>query len=745
MTACIRLTLLSAIALCALNVVNAQGKKPMTFEQIFKGGEPRLTKQLPNIPGWADDRHYLESKRREGDDHAKMYAVNAETGEETPYRDMQQFRDVVGKGIDPASPASASNDYAHLIYTRDNDLFLLDTSTHKFTQLTATPEEEKNPTIAPAGNAVAFTRGPNLYVIDLASGKETAITNDGSDVIYNGWASWVYYEEVLGRPSRYRAFWWSPDSKRLAFFRFNDTRVPVFSVYNATGQHGMWEQAHYPEVGDPNPDVRIGLVDITGGGVVWTDFDEHVDQYFGTPSWTPDGKQLVVQWMNRAQDTLMLYRVDPQSGKKQQAYLETQNSWVRWFDDIRFLKDNKRFILISDKSGWAHLYLNSLDGGPGKPLTSGEWTVAELQLVDETHGQVYFTAKKEASTRTDLYVTSLSGGAVTRLTTGNFTHSVKLSPHGEYFITTYSNVATPTRIALITGKGKVLRTLGDSRASESDDYALSTTEMKTIPTSDGWQLPASITWPVGFDEHKKYPVLISVYGGPGSASVADRWNGLQSQWLAQEGLVQMSVDHRGSGHFGKKGMALMYHVLGKWEMNDYSEAVKWLRRQPWVDSTRICITGGSYGGYVTCLALTAAAEYFPYGIAEYSVTDWRLYDSHYTERYMGTPATNPEGYRSSSVLTHVGNYRGVLRIVHGTMDDNVHMQNSIQLVDTLENLNKHFEFMMYPGGRHGWGGPKAVHLRSDNYRFFYLYLLRKNFPEQLFATLESAGFQRRRN
>jgi dipeptidyl-peptidase-4 len=259
--------------------------------------------------------------------------------------------------------------------------------------------------------------------------------------------------------------------------------------------------------------------------------------------------------------------------------------------------------------------------------------------------------------------------------------------------------------------------------------------MIRIRTSDGYDLPASLMLPTSFDPRKRYPVLISIYGGPLSATVSDSWRDLTSQWLAMEGVIQMSVDHRGSGHFGKKGAALMHRNLGKWEMHDYIEAVKWLRAQGYVDTTKVCITGGSYGGYVTCMALTYGADYFTHGIASSSVTDWQLYDSHYTERYMDSKDENPEGYAFGSVMTHADKYKGLLRIVHGTMDDNVHMQNSIQLVDKLEDLGKHFEVMLYPNGRHGWRGPKASHDRSETYRFYYRYLLEKEFPAEQFKSV----------
>ena len=377
-------------------------------------------------------------------------------------------------------------------------------------------------------------------------------------------------------------------------------------------------------------------------------------------------------------------------------------------------------------------------------ITEGRWSVADLQVVNEQAGDVYFTARKESSARLDLYRAPLSGGEPVRLTFGSFYNEVKLSTEGTYFITSYSNFSTPTRMSLYRSTGTLVRELGDTKTADFDKYQLGQSEFFKIPTSDGVELPAAWTLPLEFDRTKKYPVIISIYGGPNGATVWDRWGDIRPQWLALEGVIQMAVDHRGSGHFGKEGIALMYRNLGKWEMHDYIEAVKWLRRQPFVDSTRICITGGSYGGYVTCLALTEGAEYFPYGIADFPVTDWTLYDSHYVERYMDLPEDNPEGYRNGSVFTYVNRYKGLLEIVHGTMDDNVHAQNSIQLIDTLESLNKHFLMYFYPGQRHGWGGSKASELRNETYIFYYRYLLGKEFPADLFSRIGIMDGMRRR-
>jgi dipeptidyl-peptidase 4 len=735
-----------AVALVAVlpsGILCAQQSMSLTFEQIFKNAEPRITRPLPAAPTWLDDRHYLLSKRATGEEQPRQVMVDAESGTETPYRDLQQLKDLLPPGTDANAPAATATDTSRVLYAAGGDLYLLDTRRHGCSRLTDTPAEEKNPTFSPDSRFVAFTRDNDLYAVDVTTGQEIRYTHDGTGTVMNGWASWVYYEEILGRESRYRAFWWSPDSKHIAYYRFDDADVPVFPLYNAAGKHGSLENTRYPKAGDQNPRVRVGIAPARGGTTVWAAFDETRDQYFGPPSWTPDGKRLFVQWMNRGQDTLIVYAVDPSSGSCSIVHSEHQQSWVDWFKNITFVPNAGGFILCSDNDGWDHLYYYGMDGTLKNRLTSGSWSVKTVALAGDKNGYVYFTASKEASTRTDFYRVRLDGTGLTRLTSGPFTNDVRVSLSGSFFVNTFSNVATPPKMTLHRNDGTLIRELGDSFTPELVNYRMGRTEMLTIPTADGYQLPAEWTLPVGFNPSQRYPVLISVYGGPGAAGVAEGWKPISRQWLAEEGVIQISLDHRGSGHFGKKGVALMHRKLGTWEMEDYGTAARWLRAQSFVDTTRICITGGSYGGYVTLMALTVHPELFTHGIADYSVTDWLLYDSHYTERFMDAPAENPEGYRMASVLTHAHNLRGVLRIEHGTLDDNVHMQNVLQLVDTLENLNKHFEFMLYPGGRHGWGGPKSAHLRSENYRFYYQYLLQKDFPEALFKTLEGRTGRRR--
>lgn len=693
-------------SLCLSLGVEAQQRR-LTFPQT-QGDAPSLTKPMTVIAGWSDDTHYIETDTKTSLQHT----VDISSGERKPYTPPPKS-DVV-------------------VLVKDNDVFI-QYGKDEPKRLTNNPAEEKNPTLSPDGKYVAFTRDNDLYAVDVQSGKEIRYTTDATDVIYNGYSSWIYFEEILGRPTKYKAFWWAPDSKHLAFMHFDDTKVPMFPINGSTGQHGYTEKTRYPKAGDPNPEVKIGFVPSAGGATVWADFNEKDDQYFGTPYWSYDGSSMMVQWMNRGQDNLKFYAVKPETGAKKEIYDEKQPTWVDldYDERITYLEDKKHYILKSDKTGWAHYYLYTLDGKLINPITSGKWQVTKLLTVDEKNKVVYFMARKEASTRTDLYRANYNGKGLKRLTFGDYTHQVQLSPSKDKFITTYSNISTPPKQALLDNTGKLIKEIADSRSDDFASYNIGKTEMITIPTDDGYNLPAVITYPVDFDQTKSYPVIFSMYGGPNAGTVSNTWKSTAIQWWANEGIIQISVDHRASGQFGKAGVSLMHRNLGKWEMKDYITAAKWLKAKPYVNNKKLLITGHSYGGYMTTMALTYGADYFDYGYAGAPVTSWELYDSAYTERFMDTPQENPEGYKNASVLTYVDQYKGLMRIMHGDMDDNVHMQNTIQLINKLEDANKHFELMIYPGGRHSWSSTKKKHDFTERVRFYYQNLLDKPAPAEL--------------
>jgi dipeptidyl-peptidase 4 len=690
-------------------------KKPLTDEQYFKNNFKGITQPLPFVVKWIDDNQLVYSK------DGKRFVLDCKAGTE---RDATEADSKKEDNIKPS------------VVKKNNDLFIKINGVE--TQLTNDKDEEINATLSPDGNFVAYTKKNNLYTVHIATKKEVALTNDGSDVILNGYASWVYTEEILGRSSQYKSFWWSPDSKHIAYFRTDDTHVPIFTLTDGNGQHGYVETVRYPKVGDANPAVKVGIVAPDGGNTTWANFNETDDQYFGLPYWAPDGSALWVQWMNRLQNNLIIWNVNPADGSKKELYNETQKTWINLDDEgnrIQFLASGKGYVLQSDVTGFNHIYLYDITGKLLQAVTAGKFTVTNINYVDEKNKLIYFTARsKENTARNDFYKVSFNGKNMLRLTFGTYNHTnINTSPAATYFVTNYSNSSSPNSVAVVSNTGKIIKTLGSAKGVDFDTYELAKAELVRVKSDDSiYDLPMKIVWPINMDKTKKYPVLISIYGGPNAGTCWDSW-GISSsqQWYAKEGLIQVVMDHRASGHFGKEGVNYMYHNLGYWEMKDYSTMVKWLIQNGQADASKICITGFSYGGYMSCYALTYGSDVFTHAMAGGSVTDWSYYDSHYTERFMGTMANNAEGYKSSSVLTHVSKYKGMLQIVHGIIDDNVHIQNSINLISKLQDAKKEFEFMPYSGGRHGWQGNKWLHYMNMKTTFIYKYLLEKEVPKAM--------------
>ena len=710
-----------SVAAAFISVASFSQKKDFTNEQLLKNRLPVIVSPLPTIISWNDDEHLILGRRVHPDSVSKTFIFDPKTVKEILYKEEKK-----------ESPKNQKR-----VFLRNEDLFFRQGDNAEV-QLTNDKDREINATLSPDSNYVAYTKKNNLFVIDLATKKETQLTSDGNDSLMNGYASWVYTEEILGRPSQYRAFWWSPDSKHIAFFKTDDSPVPVHIITDGgPGQHGVEERERYPKVGDKNPEIKIGVVHLNDNHITWADFNEKNDQYLGMPYWTPDGSALWVQWMNRLQNNLKLYAVDPNTGSKKEVYDETQKTWIQLedgYERLHFLKNSKNFVLESDKTGWNHLYLYDMNGKLINPITYGKFTVTNINWIDEKNNTVYFLARsKENTARFDFYSVLLNGTNLKRLTFGDYNHIIQMSPSGAYFITTYSNATTPPKMALLDNKGKLIKELGDAKGAEFNDYNFAKTELIRVKSDDGlFDLPAIVTWPLNMDPNKRYPVLINIYGGPNAGTVFDRWNfNANQQWYAKEGLIQIAMDHRGSGHFGKEGVNYMYHDLGDWELKDYSTIIKYLISKGYADPKKICITGFSYGGYMSCLALTKYADVFTHAMAGGSVTDWTFYDTHYTERYMGTPANNAEGYKTSSVLNYADKYKGTMQIVHGVIDDNVHVQNSLRFISLLEDQKKDFEFMLYPGGRHGWPGNKALHFQNLKTKFIYRYLLEKPVPQEL--------------
>ena len=679
-----------------------------SIAQMASNGMPRFIK-------WVDNTQMVLNTKRGEDASPKNYIYNVVTKQYT---------------VAPADAVPTEKS----VLIKKGDLFLKDNGTE--VQLTFDKAEEKNPTLSPDGNYVGYTKNNNLYTLSLATKKEVAITNDGATGILNGYASWVYFEEIFGRPTQYRAFWWSPDSKYISFMRFDERNVPMFPIYNSDGQHGFVEETRYPKAGDQNPTVKIGWTTPEGGTITWADFNDQEDQYFGWPIWNPNNNSMWLSWMDRGQNNLKIYELDMMTGSKKQVYTEYQKTWIDLEDRnggrINFIPNNKGYIAQSDASGWNQLYMHDMEGKLLYPITNGKFTVLGIRQIDEKNKTIYFTARGiENSARIDLYSIGFDGKNQKRLTIGEYNNAqVYLAPDAKHFVSVYSNIQTPTTIAVINTQKKSVEVLGSSAAANNEPSKLAKTELIRIKSADGlFELPALVTWPKNMDPNKKYPLLVSIYGGPNAGTVMDSWssNPTKEAW-AEEGLIQVAFDHRASGHFGKEGVNYMYRNLGYWEMQDYMTMAKWFIANGQADPTKIAITGFSYGGYMSCYALTYGSSVFTHAMAGGSVTAWELYDSHYTERFMDTPAENPEGYKSGNVMTHIKNFKGVLQLVHGTMDDNVHMQNSIQLLSALQDQGKPVEFMLYPGGRHGWGGAKGKHFTDLKNQFIYKHLLEKAMP-----------------
>ncbi len=641
------------------------------------------------------------------------------------------------------------------------------TAPARFSTFPVTPEGAVNLTYSPDSTRLAFTRDNDLYVVDIASGKETRLTFDGSDVILNGYASWVYYEEIFGRPSRYRAFWWSPDSRKIGFYRFDNSSVPMFPIYSAFADPlaaasqsqsprvtdlalgGSLSETRYPKAGQTNPQVRIGVVAVDSecqgcplhcdepAEVIWADFDPALDQYFGIPFWSPDSKEFFIARMPRLQNTIDLYAVNPEDGTKRHVYNETYKTWLNWFDGVVFT-DSGLYMARDFETGWQQIYFLSYDGKTFRRLTDGpNWDVSIVR-VDEKKGDVYFTAKRDAVAKQALYKVDKKGEIAALTDPAYNATGISFSPDGKYFVASVSNVTTPTQIAVcpVTGRKKAATVVASLRGKDYDPSKYALGELVYMTTDDGFKLPGMIVYPKNFDPEKKYPVHVDIYGGPDTPQVRDRWvtPNPYNQWYSENGIIQITVDPRAAGHNGRAGLDMIYRQLTVWEVKDFCAWADWLKALPYVDGDRIGVEGFSFGGTMTSMLLMQAPDKFHYGIAGGGVYDWALYDSHYTERYMDTPQNNPEGYEISKVLNYVDGYPTdyttdesvMLKLTHGTGDDNVHHQNTLQLLDAMHKAGKKFDFMIYPDGMHGYRGYQGAHFQNANREFWLKYLCCRN-------------------
>ena len=656
--------------------------------------------KIEKVHGWVDNDHYAVSIKT-GIGEEKDYRINAKTGD--------RYETDIKKKAVANRRNNQKGDLGDKIVKEDNDVFVQKADGTKI-RISEDEDEEQNATFSPDKKFIAYTKNNDMYISSVDKPKERRLTFSDDPLLYNGWASWVYYEEILGRGSRYKAFWWSPDGAKIAYLQFDDNPVSEFPIFRSEGVHGDLERTRYPKAGDDNPICKLGILNIETGETTWEDHDWSQDVYTAWPFWTEDGSKLIYQRLNRDQNHLQMYATDATTNQRKLIYEEKQHTWVDWVNQLHWLKDGKSFLMISDNSGWNNFYQIFVDGRAPKQITNVEWKIDRLIRLQEDEGGFYFLgAGPERITDRQIFFTKLDGSKIQQITSKRGYHRAEFSDDGKKIIDYYSNLNHPEFVDLIdVKKGKVSPII--SEAFDANEDSGIKVEMHTITTKDGFDLPAYWVLPPNFNPEKKYPVVFSLYGGPGSEGVRDSYRDFNWNNLVKKGAIVISVDHRGSGKFGKIGKNYMHRNLGKWEMEDYITTVKWLYQYDFIDRDRIGIQGGSYGGYVAALALCMAGDYFTHGISSFPVTDWRLYDNVYTERYMDTPKSNPLGYEFGSVISHANKLKGKLLIVHGMMDDNVHMQNTMQLISKLQDEGKQFEMMVYPGERHGWGGPKRSHL-----------------------------------
>jgi dipeptidyl-peptidase-4 len=588
------------------------------------------------------------------------------------------------------------------------NFYLYDLASKKFSQITNSNEEQKNVAFSPDGKMIGFVRANNLFVMDLATKKETQLTFDGAEHIINGQFDWVYQEE-FAIISGWR---WSPDSKRIAFWRLDENRVPEYTITEWDSLHLKLIHQRYPKAGDPNSIVKIGIADIASGKVVWADIGNDDNVYIPRIQWTKDNNTLAIEKLNRAQNELELLFADASTGSTKLILTETSGKWIDIRDDLTFLKNNQ-FIWSSDRDGYLHFYLYDKNGNLVNQITKGQWQIDGYYGVDEHSKMLYYSSTETSPLQRQIFRIRLDGTKKEQLTHIDGMHSATFSSDYKYFLDHYSNLATPPRIVLRNDDGKEIDEVVSGEIPALKEYALPKTQLVSFMTSDGVSLNASITTPADFDSSKKYPVLFYVYGGPGSQLVTDSWNRdmMWNTYLAQHGYILFTVDNRGTGARGRDFEQIVYHHLGKWEVHDQIEGAKYLAALPYIDKDRIGIWGWSYGGYMASMVILHGADYFKTAIAVAPVTHWKFYDTIYTERYMGTPEENPEGYEESAPLNAADKLKGNFLLIHGTSDDNVHFQNSADFVTALHNANKQFSFMIYPDKNHSiYGGNTRLNL-----------------------------------
>ena len=726
-----RARVLSAVTLLLLVPAGAAAQtEPIELTQLYGPDALSFSPDLPRILWMPGGTHYLtgsgEGAERSWD------VVEAATGATESLYDADALAAALTEALalpeEEAARAARPTSLTmppggeRLLLNLASDFFAWETAENELRRLTRGPEAEELPRFSPDGRRIAFIRDNDLHVTDL-DGAELRLTTGGGPDLLNGKLDWVYQEEIYGRGNFY-AHWWSPDGSRIAFLQSDERDVPRFTVVDHIPYHLDLEVYPYPKAGDPNPKVRLGIVPAAGGDIVWINPGGYGNQetLIVDVGFSPGG-DVWYQIQDRTQTFLDLHRADARTGESGRVLREDTGPWVNGHGAPRFLSDGG-FLWFSERTGFKHLYRYGADGDARGPPHRGTLRSARrLHAVDEGAGAAYVSGTYRTSLGSDVLRVALDGSGVTLLSEAPGTHQANF-PEGEsvpHYVSVSHDLDNPPAMTLRrAADGAVQRDLGGGEVPDLARFEISPPELFRIPTADGTELEAMMVRPHGFDPARAYPAWVHVYGGPHAPQVRNAWPGTRGMWfqyLAQQGIVVLVADNRIASGKGVESTWPVYGNFGEQELADLVEAVDWLGAQEYVDASRIGVDGWSFGGYMTLTALTKS-DRFRAGIAGGSVVDWRDYDSVYTERYMSTPDENPDGYRKSSVRGAAGDLHGELLLIHGTMDDNVHLQNTIQFTHDLQKAGKPFELMVYPKSRHGVRDPDLVlHLRATMARF----------------------------
>jgi dipeptidyl-peptidase-4 len=722
-----RLWSLGLALVCASALLVGQGRKPLSVATIydpqtrvnFSGAVPRVE--------WLDDDTYL-LPRRQGPD-VTWQKVNAATGQSSTLFDPAAMEAALAAlpGVARADAAravrSGTLDFnpAHTgaLVTIGSDLYFVDFAAARAARLTTQPGDEQVATFSPDGRHVAFVRDHNLYVVDIATQQEHSLTSDGGPQMFNGQLDWLYQEEIYGRGD-FQGYWWSPDSSRIAFLQLDERPVPEYTVSDLIPYRPTLEVTDYPKAGDPNPIVRVGIVPAAGGPTVWADLTAYAaaDPLVVEVSWTPNASQVEYQVQDREQTWLDMNLADASTGRSRTLLRETTKTWVNNNGSPTWLKDGS-FLWPSERTGFKHLY-RYRDSGAGQAtlvgaVTSGTADVRRFHGVDEARGVLYFSSPDPSVLDLQVYRIRLDGTNRTRLSKTGGTHQATFSPGFSRYVDRWSDVTTPPQLRLHDADGGETRVLDANPVPALSEYRLSTPEFVQVPTRDGGSMDAMLIKPPDFTAGRRYPVYQFTYAGPGASQVLNSWGGqsyMFYQLLAQQGVVVWVLDNRSASGRGVQAQWPVYGRLGEYELQDLEDGIAWLKHQGYIDPSRIVLSGWSYGGFMTAYALTHSTSWSA-GIVGAPVVDWRDYDSIYTERLMKLPKNNPDGYRRTAPRFAAADLHGRLLLIHGTMDDNVHMQNSVQFAYELQKLGKPFEMMVYAKQRHGFTDPQLIaHLQQ---------------------------------